>query len=54
MTEKRKEFAFSITLKDANGAAYELSDEEIKDVGFSTKGENQKGVYHIYVKRWRK
>ena len=35
MSEKRKEFAFSITLKDANGAAYELSDEEIKDVGFS-------------------
>ena len=44
MSEKRKEFAFSITLKDANGAAYELSDEEIKDVGFSTKGEDQKGV----------
>lgn len=31
MSEKRKEFAFSITLKDANGAVYELSDEEIKD-----------------------
>ena len=47
MSEKRKEFAFSITLKDANGAAYELSDEEIKDVGFSTKGEDQKGVYTL-------
>lgn len=50
MSEKRKEFAFSITLKDANGAAYELSDEEIKDVGFSTKGENQKGVYAFTLK----
>ena len=50
MSEKRKEFAFSITLKDANGAAYELSDEEIKDVGFSTKGENQKGVYTFTLK----
>lgn len=50
MSEKRKEFAFSITLKDANGAAYELSDEEIKDVGFSTKGENQKGVYIFTLK----
>ena len=50
MSEKRKEFAFSITLKDANGDAYELSDEEIKDVGFSTKGENQKGVYTFTLK----
>lgn len=50
MSEKRKEFAFSITLKDANGAAYELSDEEIKDVGFSTKGEKQKGVYTFTLK----
>lgn len=50
MSEKRKEFAFSITLKDANGAAYELSDEEIKDVGFSTKGEGQKGVYTFTLK----
>ena len=50
MSEKRKEFAFSITLKDANGAAYELSDEKIKDVGFSTKGENQKGVYTFTLK----
>lgn len=50
MSEKRKEFAFSITLKDANGAAYELSDEEIKDVGFSTKGENQKRVYTFTLK----
>lgn len=50
MSEKRKEFAFSITLKDANGAVYELSDEEIKDVGFSTKGENQKGVYTFTLK----
>lgn len=50
MSEKRKEFAFSITLKDANGAAYELSDEGIKDVGFSTKGENQKGVYTFTLK----
>lgn len=50
MSEKRKEFAFSITLKDANGAAYELSDEEIKDVGFSTKGEDQKGVYTFTLK----
>lgn len=50
MSEKRKEFAFSITLKDANGAAYELSDEEIKDVGFSTKGEDQKGVYTFMLK----
>ena len=50
MSEKRKEFAFSITLKDANGAAYELSDEEIKDVGFSTMGENQKGVYTFTLK----
>ena len=50
MSEKRKEFAFSITLKDANGAAYELSDEEIKDVGFSTKGEEQKGVYTFTLK----
>lgn len=50
MSEKRKEFAFSITLKDANGVAYELSDEEIKDVGFSTKGENQKGVYTFTLK----
>ena len=50
MSEKRKEFAFSITLKDANGAAYELSDEEIKDVRFSTKGENQKGVYTFTLK----
>lgn len=50
MSEKRKEFAFSITLKDANGAAYELSDEEIKDVGFSIKGENQKGVYTFTLK----
>lgn len=50
MSEKRKEFAFSITLKDANGAAYELSDEEIKDVGFSTKGEDQKGVYTFRLK----
>lgn len=47
MSEKRKEFAFSITLKDANGAAYELSDEEIKDVGFSTKGEDQKEYIHL-------
>ena len=50
MSEKRTEFAFSITLKDANGAAYELSDEEIKDVGFSTKGEDQKGVYTFTLK----
>ena len=50
MSEKRKEFAFSITLKDANGAAYELSDEEIKDGGFSTKGEDQKGVYTFTLK----
>lgn len=50
MSEKRKEFAFSITLKNANGAAYELSDEEIKDVGFSTKGEDQKGVYTFTLK----
>uniref|UniRef100_UPI003FF0CA0A DUF7604 domain-containing protein n=1 Tax=Anaerobutyricum hallii TaxID=39488 RepID=UPI003FF0CA0A len=50
MSEKRKEFAFSITLKDANGAAYELSDEGIKDVGFSTKGEDQKGVYTFTLK----
>lgn len=50
MSEKRKEFAFSITLKDANGAVYELSDEEIKDVGVSTKGENQKGVYTFTLK----
>lgn len=50
MSEKRKEFAFSITLKDANGDAYELSDEEIKDVGFSTKGEDQKGVYTFTLK----
>ena len=50
MSEKRKEFAFSITLKDANGAAYELSDEEIKDVGFSTKGEDRKGVYTFTLK----
>ena len=50
MSEKRKEFAFSITLKDANGAAYELSDEEIKDVGFSTKGEDQKRVYTFTLK----
>lgn len=50
ISEKRKEFAFSITLKDANGAAYELSDEEIKDVGFSTKGEDQKGVYTFTLK----
>ena len=50
MSEKRKEFAFSITLKDANGAAYELSDDEIKDVGFSTKGEDQKGVYTFTLK----
>lgn len=50
MSEKRKEFAFSITLKDANGAVYELSDEEIKDVGFSTKGEGQKGVYTFTLK----
>lgn len=50
MSEKRKEFAFSITLKDANGAAYELSDEEMKDVGFSTKGEDQKGVYTFTLK----
>lgn len=50
MSEKRKEFAFSITLKDANGAVYELSDEEIKDVGFSTKGEDQKGVYTFTLK----
>ena len=50
MSEKRKEFAFSITLKDANGAAYELSDEEIKDVGFSTKGEDQKGEYTFTLK----
>ena len=50
MSEKRKEFAFSITLKDANGAAYELSDEEIKDVGFSTKGEDHKGVYTFTLK----
>ena len=50
MSEKRKGFAFSITLKDANGAAYELSDEEIKDVGFSTKGEDQKGVYTFTLK----
>ena len=50
MSEKRKEFAFSITLKDANGAAYELSDEEIKDVRFSTKGEDQKGVYTFTLK----
>lgn len=50
MSEKRKEFAFSITLKDANGAAYELSDEEIKDVGFSTKGEDPKGVYTFTLK----
>ncbi len=45
MSEKRKEFAFSITLKDANGAVYELSDEEIKDVGFSTQGERAKKEY---------
>lgn len=50
MSEKRKEFAFSITLKDANGAVYELSDEEIKDVGVSTKGEDQKGVYTFTLK----
>lgn len=50
MSEKRKEFAFSITLKDANGAVYELSDEEIKDVGVSTKGEGQKGVYTFMLK----
>lgn len=50
MSEKRKEFAFSITLKDANGAVYELSDEEIKDVGVSTKGEGQKGVYTFTLK----
>ena len=50
MSEKRKEFAFSITLKDVNGAVYELSDEEIKDVGFSTKGEDQKGVYTFTLK----
>lgn len=50
MSEKRKEFAFSITLKDANGAVYELSDEEIKDVGVSTKGESQKGVYTFTLK----
>lgn len=50
MSEKRKEFAFSITLKDVNGAVYELSDEEIKDVGVSTKGEGQKGVYTFTLK----
>lgn len=50
MSEKRKEFAFSITLKDANGAVYELSDEEIKDVGVSTKGKGQKGVYTFTLK----
>lgn len=50
MSEKRKEFAFAITLKDANGAVYELSDEEIKDVGVSTKGEGQKGVYTFTLK----
>ena len=50
MSEKRKEFAFSITLKDANGAVYELYDEEIKDVGVSTKGEGQKGVYTFTLK----
>ena len=50
MSEKRKEFAFSITLKDANGAVYELSDEEIKDIGFSIKGEGQKGVYTFTLK----
>ena len=50
MSEKRKEFAFSITLKDANGAVYKLSDEEIKDVGVSTKGEGQKGVYTFTLK----
>ena len=50
MSEKRKEFAFSITLKDANGAVYELSDEEIKDVGVSAKGEGQKGVYTFTLK----
>lgn len=50
MSEKRKEFAFSITSKDANGAVYELSDEEIKDVGVSTKGEGQKGVYTFTLK----
>ena len=50
MSEKRKEFAFSITLKDANGAVYELSDEEIKYVGVSTKGEGQKGVYTFTLK----
>lgn len=50
MSEKRKEFAFSITLKDANGAAYELSDEEIESIGFSAKGEDQKGVYTFTLK----
>lgn len=50
MSEKRKEFAFSITLKDANGAAYELSDKEIKSIGLSAKGEDQKGVYTFTLK----
>lgn len=50
MSEKRKEFAFSITLKDANGAAYELSDEEIESIGLSAKGEDQKGVYAFTLK----
>ncbi len=50
MSEKRKEFAFSITLKDANGAAYELSDEEIESIGLSAKGEDQKGVYTFTLK----
>ena len=50
MSEKRKEFAFSITLKDLNGTAYELSDEEIKSIGLSAKGEDQKGVYTFTLK----
>lgn len=49
MSEKRKEFAFSITLKDENGAAYELSDKDIKSIGLSAK-EDQKGVYTFTLK----
>lgn len=50
MSDKKKEFTFSISLKDGNGAAYVLSDKEIKEAGLTAKGDAEEGVYTFTLK----
>lgn len=50
MSDKKKEFAFSISLKDGNGAAYVLSDKEIKEAGLTAKEDAEEGVYTFTLK----